>query len=160
MAPELVAELHRRCGFAATLVKADGARMRLIKAPADDEPVLPPGSATVLPVVSARAFGRPLGPEVAHRLDRLLAVIGAAPGEPLGAVHVARLLTSEAGALQHAQGAVVVPIINMVDDDATLDAARAAAREALAMTRRFDRVALTAMTAADPLVELVVAGAR
>jgi probable selenium-dependent hydroxylase accessory protein YqeC len=156
VAPEMVAELHRCCGFTVTLVKADGARMRLIKAPADDEPVLPPGATTVLPVVSAQALGRPLSPAVAHRLDRLVAITGAVPGEPLAPVHIARLLASDAGALQHAQKATVVPIINMVDDDSARDAARAAAREALAMTRRFDRVVLAAMTAADPLVEVVV----
>jgi hypothetical protein len=53
----------------------------------------------------------------------------------------------------------VVPIINMVDDAGARDAACAAAREALAMTRRFDRVVLAAMTAADPLIEVVAAKA-
>jgi probable selenium-dependent hydroxylase accessory protein YqeC len=159
VAPELVAELHRRCGFTATLVKADGARMRLIKAPAEDEPVLPPGSATVLPIVSAHALGRPLNPAIAHRLDRVAAITGAVPGEPLAPIHIARLMVSDAGALQNTRHAVVVPIINMVDDAGARDAACAAAREALAMTRRFDRVVLAAMTAADPLIEVVAAKA-
>jgi hypothetical protein len=52
-------------------------------------------------------------------------------------------------------GAVVVPIINMVDDPAVLLAARETARQALAMTRRFERVVLAAMTAAAPLIEVV-----
>jgi probable selenium-dependent hydroxylase accessory protein YqeC len=155
VAPERVASLHARHGFAATLVKADGARMRLIKAPAEDEPVLPPGTATLLPVVSARAIGRPLSEAIAHRLDRVSGVTGAAPGEALAPIHVARLLVSESGALHKAGDAAVVPIINMVDDRPARDAAREAARQALAMTRRFDRVALTAMTAAQPLVEVV-----
>lgn len=46
VAPELVVALHEHCRFTATLVKADGARMRLIKAPAEDEPALPRGTAT------------------------------------------------------------------------------------------------------------------
>ena len=45
---ELIAGLHAEAGFAVTLVKADGARMRWLKAPRDDEPVLPPDAATVL----------------------------------------------------------------------------------------------------------------
>jgi probable selenium-dependent hydroxylase accessory protein YqeC len=155
IAPELVASLHARYGFTVTLVKADGARMRLIKAPDEDEPLLPPDTATLLPVVSARAIGRPLNPGMAHRPERVSWVTGAAPGEVLAPIHLARLLVSETGALHKAGGARVVPIINMVEDQPTREAAREAAHHALAMTRRFEQVALTAMTAEHPLVEVV-----
>jgi probable selenium-dependent hydroxylase accessory protein YqeC len=157
--PEQVARLHAALGFSATLVKADGARMRLIKAPAEDEPVLPPGTATVLPVVSARAIGRPLSAATAHRLERVCRITGAVAGEALAPIHVARLLAAADGALQGTGSATVVPVINMVDDAAARLAAREAARQALALTRRFERVALTSMTAAQPLVEIVARGA-
>lgn len=155
LAPEQVASLHARHDLTATLVKADGARMRLIKAPAEDEPILPPGTATVLPVVSARAIGRPLSPAIAHRPERLSRVTGAAAGETLAPIHLARLLVSATGALHRTGEATVVPIINMVDDQPARLAAREAARQALAMTRRFERVVLTAMTAGQPVVEVV-----
>lgn len=155
LAPEWVADLHARLGFTATLVKADGARMRLIKAPAEAEPVLPPGTATLLPVVSARAIGRPLDPATAHRSDQVSRITGAAPGERLEPIHLARLLVAADGALQKAGGAIVVPIVNMVEDSDLLLAARETARQALAMTRRFERVVLAAMTAEQPLVEVV-----
>ena len=58
--------------------------MRWLKAPRDDEPVLPEGVATVLPVVSIRALGQPLEPTIAHRIERVAAVTGAALGERLG----------------------------------------------------------------------------
>jgi probable selenium-dependent hydroxylase accessory protein YqeC len=155
LAGEEVARLHAALGCTATLVKADGARMRLIKAPAEDEPVLPPGTTTVLAVVSARAIGRRLSDATAHRLERVCRITGAGAGEVLAPIHVARLLAAADGALQGTGSATVVPVINMVDDAAARLAAREAARHALAMTRRFDRVALTAMTAAQPLVEMV-----
>jgi probable selenium-dependent hydroxylase accessory protein YqeC len=155
LAPEEVARLHAELGFTVTLVKADGARMRLIKAPAADEPVLPPATATVLPVVSARAIGRPLSDAIAHRLEGVCRITGAVPGEPLTPLHVARLLAAADGALQRTGDATVVPVINMVDDAAARRAAREAAQEALALTRRFDRVVLAAMTGAQPLVEVV-----
>jgi probable selenium-dependent hydroxylase accessory protein YqeC len=155
VAPDLVASLHRAGAFSVTLVKADGARMRAIKAPGPDEPVLPPGVATLLPVVSARVFGCALDETIAHRPQRVAVITGALFGERLGPGHVARLLSSEQGALQHAGDALVVPIINMVDDATRLGLARQAAREALARTRRFDRVVLAAMTAAEPIVEVV-----
>lgn len=157
--PEQVARLHAELGFSATLVKADGARMRLIKAPAEDEPVLPPGATTVLPVVSARAIGRPLSAATAHRLERVCRITGAVAGEALAPIHVARLLAAADGALQRTGSAAVVPVINMVDDAAARGAAREAARQALAMTRRFERIALTSMTAVQPLVEIVARGA-
>jgi hypothetical protein len=68
---------------------------------------------------------------------------------------VARLLTSEQGALQGAGEATVVPIINMVDDQARLAVAREAARQALGRTGRFTRVVLAKMTATDPVIEVV-----
>jgi probable selenium-dependent hydroxylase accessory protein YqeC len=152
--PADLATLHADGGFDVTLIKADGARMRWIKAPAAGEPVLPPGTATVLALVSARVFGQPLAPAVAHRLERVAAVTGAAPGEPLAPAHVARLLTSEQGALQGVGGATVIPIINMVDDQVRLEAAREAARQALQETGRFARVVLASMTAPEPVVEV------
>jgi probable selenium-dependent hydroxylase accessory protein YqeC len=153
--PEVVARVHDEGGFEVTLIKADGARMRWIKAPAADEPVLPPGAATVLPLVSAKIFGQPLTEAVAHRLDRVAAVTGAQPGEPVTPEHVARLLTSEQGALQGAGGATVVPIINMVDDKAKHAAARGAAHLAVASCRRLARIVLARMTAPDPVIEVV-----
>jgi probable selenium-dependent hydroxylase accessory protein YqeC len=155
VSPEILASLHDAGGFAVTLIKADGARMRWIKAPAAAEPVLPPGVATVLPLVSAKVFGQPLSEAVAHRLERVAAVTGARPGEPLTPAHVARLLTSEQGALQGTASATVVPIINMVDDQARREAARAAARQALASSDRLARVVLARMTAPDPIIEVV-----
>ena len=153
--PADLAGLHAGGGFDVTLIKADGARMRWIKAPAAGEPVLPPGVATVLALVSARIFGQPLAAAVAHRPERVAAVTGAAPGEPLSPAHVARLLASEQGALHGTGDAAVVPIINMVDDPARLVAAREAARQALQRSARFTRVVLTSMTAPEPVIEVV-----
>jgi probable selenium-dependent hydroxylase accessory protein YqeC len=154
--PEVLARLHDEGGFAVTLIKADGARMRWIKAPAAGEPVLPPGVATVLPLVSAKVLGQPLTDAVAHRLQRVVAVTGAQPGEVLTPEHVARFLTSKQGALQAVGNAAVVPIINMVDDQAKREAARAAARLALASSDRLARIVLACMTATDPVIEVVV----
>lgn len=151
----LIAAIHAAGGFAATYVKADGARMRLIKAPGEDEPQIPPGTVTLLPLVSARVIGMPFSEKIAHRSERIKAVTGAAIGDIFTPEHVGRLLASPDGALRGAGNADVVPVINMVDDDTILAAAREAARAALALTRRFERVVLARMTAADPIVEVV-----
>ena len=83
-----------------------------------------PASTTVLALVSAKIFGQPLTEAVAHRPERVAAVIGARPGDLVTPEHVARLLTSERGALQGVGSATVIAIINMVDDEARRVAAR------------------------------------
>ncbi|MGQ0656967.1 MAG: selenium cofactor biosynthesis protein YqeC [Chromatiales bacterium] len=62
-----LARIVREGGFDVCLVKSDGARGRLIKAPAEHEPLLPAQTTVVIPVVSARVLGRSLSDKVAHR---------------------------------------------------------------------------------------------
>lgn len=155
VAPPLVQEIHERAGFDVTFVKADGARTRLIKAPGEEEPQLPPGTSCVIPIVSAAAIGALLSERIAHRPERLAALTGAEIGKPLTPDHVAVLLSSEAGLLKDCGPAHVVPLINMVDDAQARALARAAAYEALRLSQRFEVVVLASMRAADPVVEVV-----
>ena len=153
--PELVEDIHREAGFDVTFVKADGARMRLIKSPEAYEPQIPPGTATVIPIVSAQVIGQPLTAAIAHRPELIAAITGAELGKALRPIHLARLLASSDGALRGTGTAHVVPIINMVDDAALNAAAHDAARQALSLTTRFERVVLACMTADDPIVAVV-----
>jgi probable selenium-dependent hydroxylase accessory protein YqeC len=142
-------------GFDLCLVKADGARGRVIKAPAGHEPPLSPHSALVVPVVSARAIGMPLTGKLAHRPECVAAAAGLEINEVLTPIHIGRLLASERGALKDVGVMPVVPMINMVDDAGREALAREAAAAALSLTNRFDRVVLGAMTRANPLVAVV-----
>jgi len=158
--PATIARLHARGSFAVSLVKADGARMRGIKAPAPDEPVLPPGTTTVLAVVSAAVIGRPLDPTIAHRPERLAALLDLEAGQILTPSHVGRLLAAPAGALQGTGSARVVPVVNAVEGPARFAWAREAAWVALEASERFDRVVLTSLIAARPVVEVVARATR
>jgi len=155
-APATIRAIHDECGFEATFVKADGARMRWIKAPAQDEPIVVPGADLVIPVVSVRAIGEPLGERVAHRVERVADVTGVAPGEQITPEAVGRLLASEQGALYRAAGGRVAPVINMVDNEDKEELARAAASAAIAMTSRFDRVVLCCLRRPERPVVAVV----
>ncbi|MGI9450319.1 MAG: selenium cofactor biosynthesis protein YqeC, partial [Geminicoccaceae bacterium] len=95
MPPEVIQQIHREGRFDVTLVKADGARMRWIKAPNDDEPLLPSGVTTILPIVSARVLGQPLTARIAYRPEKLAAVIDEAMDTELTPWHLARLLVSD-----------------------------------------------------------------
>ena len=151
-----VARIHRECGFAVTFVKADGARMRMVKAPAEDEPALPACCTTVLPVVSALAIGALLNARVAHRLEHLAQVTGLRENERITPVHVGRLLASPQGSMKATGQRRVVPVINMVDDADREAQARVAATVALELCDRIDRVVLLSLArSGDPVVGVV-----
>lgn len=154
--PATIEFIHAAGGFATTYVKADGARMRWVKAPADDEPALPACCTTVLPVASALAIGEPLASRVAHRPERIGQVLGMHEGETITPAHLGWLIASPLGMMKLTEGRRVVPVINMVDDAAREQVAREAAEIALAANRRIDRVVLTCLArTGDPLVGVV-----
>lgn len=152
---DLVQPLHERAGFDLTVVKADGARMRQIKAPAPDEPNIPAGVDVVLFLVSAGAIGQPLDEAIAHRVECLEIATGARRGEPIEPRHVARLLTSAAGARQNVGGARLIPIINQVDTSERRHQALAVAEQALAEGSFLSHIVLTSMHRANPIVDVV-----
>jgi probable selenium-dependent hydroxylase accessory protein YqeC len=107
-------------------------------------------------VVSARALGQSVTDRIAHRPALVAAVCGLAPDQAFAPEHLARLLASPEGSLRGVgTTATVVPVINMVDDEALAALARRAALEALALTDRFDRVLLASMRREQPIVEVV-----
>ncbi len=139
--------------FDVLFVKADGARMRWIKAPETDEPVIPDCVSTVIPVVSARAIGAPLNEDVAHRVERVEQVTGARRGQRIQPEHLGRLLAHPHGALKNVRDARIVPVINMVDTPELERLARDAARVALELCDRFQRIVLTSLRRQDPLID-------
>lgn len=151
-----VERIHGECGFAATYVKADGARMRLVKAPADDEPALPACATTVLPILSALAIGETLAPRVAHRVERIERITGMREGEIITARHLGCVLGHPEGLMKSTEGKRVVPVINMVDDALREVQAREAAAVALETCARIDRVVLVSLArAGNPVVGVV-----
>ena len=151
-----IRSIHEAGNFDATFVKADGARMRWIKAPAENEPMLTSVVDVVIPVVSARAIGEPLSERVAHRLDQVQAVTGVMPGSRLTPEAVGRLLASEDGGLKGTGAARVAPVINMVDNKSQQQMALAAAKAAIALTSRIDRVVLSCLRrSSEPVVAMV-----
>ena len=154
--PALVATLRREALFDVLLVKADGARRRLIKAPGEGEPNYPPGTDLVLYLVSAHAFGRTPASGIAHRADELATVAGLAGETAVEPEHVARLLSSESGALKGlAKETRLVPVINRADTPLRRQLALEAARLALAQTSRFDTILVGCMGENPPVFEAV-----
>ena len=99
--PEQPYELLMKSGADAVIVEADGARHRMIKAPAEHEPVIPLQTNVALLMISAEAFNQPLSAEIAHRPEQVARVTGINVGDVLSPAVIARLITSEQGALKH-----------------------------------------------------------
>ncbi|WP_148416581.1 selenium cofactor biosynthesis protein YqeC [Haloferax sp. KTX1] len=153
--PDVVDDIGTSDAADAVLVKADGARMREFKAPGDREPQLPATADTVLPIASVHAVGEPLADDTVHRPERVAALTGLDPGDAIRPSDVATVLTSERGGLAAVpDGATVVPVLNKVDDSALEAVAREIASDILARSD-VPRVALTRLTASDPVVAVV-----
>ncbi len=118
--PELADELRVQAGADVAIVEADGARRRLLKAPAPHEPAMPPMATIVMPVASLRAVGKPLIGRHAHRPELVAEVLGIEPGTRLRGEHIAGLLLSPHGGIKSApQSAQVWPTLTeceAVDD--------------------------------------------
>lgn len=127
------------------LVKADGARRRWFKAPAEDEPQVPASADVVVPVASVRAVGEPLDEERVHRPERVAALTDIEQGDEIRPQDVATVLMHEQGGLKGVpDSATVRPLLNMVDDEALEATAREIAAEVVAHPR-VERVVLGRM---------------
>ncbi|KAA3657021.1 MAG: putative selenium-dependent hydroxylase accessory protein YqeC, partial [Chloroflexi bacterium] len=100
--PDLPAKLLTRKDVDLVLIEADGSRMRPIKAPAAHEPVIPPKTTHVIPVVGIDALDKPLA-EVAHRpelvAERLGYQVSGIRHHQLSPKDVARLIVHAEGGM-------------------------------------------------------------
>ncbi len=102
--PDIPSLLLQEGGADAVIIEADGARHRMIKAPADYEPVVPIETNVALLLISAEAIMRPLSEEIAHRPERIAAITGIQMGDTLTPEVIAKLMMSEQGALKGIPG--------------------------------------------------------
>jgi probable selenium-dependent hydroxylase accessory protein YqeC len=108
-------ELLMKSGADVVIVEADGARHKMIKAPAEHEPVVPPQTNVALLMMSAEAINQALNGEIAHRPESVASVLGINQGDVLTPALVARLMTSEQGGMKNIpEGAEVYVLITHV----------------------------------------------
>src|SRR5579863_2367951 len=81
--PRVPALLLHQGAADVVLIEADGARHRMIKAPAEYEPVILPETNLALLLMSAAAINQPLSEEIAHRPERIAALTGIQMGDTL-----------------------------------------------------------------------------
>lgn len=98
------------------IVEADGAARKPIKGYASYEPVLPPSSTVLIPVMGYDALGIPIDAEHVHRPEAFCVLTGARQGDRITMDH---FLTAMAYMIRLGQEkcphAVIVPVVNKVD---------------------------------------------
>lgn len=137
------------------LVEGDGARRRLLKAPAEHEPVVPVSTDLLIPLLGAEAIGARLTEGVAHRPERVAAVTGCPLGERLQWGHVVELLTSAEGALKgRPESARVRVLLNGPQAPAPTEVIDRISAETLERDRSIDALISADLGAADPVGEV------
>ncbi len=166
--PALPGQLLARPGVDFVLVEADGSRMRPIKAPAKHEPVIPPETTLVVPVMGIDALEGPIA-AVAHRPELVLPLTDnrlpitdnrspITDNRKLTAAEAAVLLTHPRGGMKNVPpDARVIPFINKVETDERLASARQIAYHILRrqpLASRIPQVVLGAAQSGRPVREL------
>ena len=154
ISPELVAEIKQRVGDPklTIVVEADGSRMRSLKGPASHEPVIPDCTTLVAPIVGADIFGERLTDEHVHRANIVADLLGVRMGSLITPDLVSRLLLHPQGGTKGLPSAArLVPLINKVETQSRLQAARETAR--VLLRGGADEVLLGAMDRAETVRE-------
>ncbi|MEM7122185.1 MAG: selenium cofactor biosynthesis protein YqeC [Pseudomonadota bacterium] len=156
IAPETIAAIHKTGEFDATYVKVDGARMRLAKGHKPGEPILVPGTTTVLLFASVHVVGRTLDEETVHHPEIFAGLSGATVGDVITQTHLADALGHQVATIGATTSARIVPVINMADDEAQEAVAHGVADSLWQSAPAVERLAITSMIRPDPLKALLV----
>lgn len=112
--PRLAGELKKLADI--VIVEADGSRNKPFKAPKENEPVIPPSSTVVIPVVGVDAAYKPLSEEWTHRTEKITEITGLLPGETITPDIIAETILHPMGGMKGVpENAVFVPLINKAD---------------------------------------------
>ena len=157
---ELIGKLAELNQVSYIIVEADGAAGRSLKAPGFNEPVIPPSTSLVIPMVGIGAVGCCLTEEHVFRPGIVSKLLGLPLGEIISAEAVAFLVTSPQGLIKASPAkARIVPFINKVDLNDGLAKGRDLANRILEMKHlRIEQVALGHARLPEPVVEVISRG--
>lgn len=145
------------------LVEADGARGRLLKAPADHEPVIPSRTDRVVVVAALDALGRPLDGSTVHRPEIAARLLGVEIGVPITPNIIADILSHPLGGMKgipaEAESVVLLtqwgPVVSEAEPEAD-SAAGETITDRLLGTGRIARVVQADLCKANPVTRIWV----
>jgi len=159
ISPELVARLAELKQVSYIIVEADGAAHKSLKAPNPTEPVIPPNTSLVIPVVGIDAVGCCLTEKDVFRPEIVSRLLGLPLGEVISAEAIAILITHPKGIVKGSPDqARVIPFVNKVDLDEGLFKGRDLANDILKIKHPgIKRVILGQAQLPEPVVEVISA---
>ncbi len=138
--------------FDAILVEADGAASRLLKIPADGEPVVPESCQTTIWLVAIKVLGKPLTDQWVHRSARARDLLGLPEETQVSEEMLLRLIQHEAGCLTGIPPASrKLALINQADSAEEMVAAQSLGAQLHKLN--FDRVVITSYASAEPVIQ-------
>lgn len=123
--------------FDAILVEADGAKGKLVKAPAIFEPVIPKETNIVVGIIGFGCYGKPINQEWVHRPELFAKIAGKSLGDAIDSESLVNLITSTTGIFKDApKNSKRIVLLNVRDSNAALEEqAEIVAKLALAKSR-------------------------
>jgi probable selenium-dependent hydroxylase accessory protein YqeC len=156
--PSWIPEFYSLPGISLVIVEADGAAGRPLKAPREGEPVLPPNTSLLIPVVGIDALGCPLEEEFVFRSEIASRILNLPLGSAVTNEAVSRLL--EEMVKSRPPASRVIPFLNKVESKERLQAARALAKFLLSNGGgRYERIIL-GQARGNPVVKEIILHSR
>jgi len=141
IAARWVEEIHSLPGVSVIIVEADGAAGRPFKAPREGEPVLPPDTTLLVPIMGIDVLGCPLDEEHVFRSEIAARFLNMSKGSAVTNEMVAGLLPEVIKGKP--EGARVIPFINKIDLPNGLQKGRKLAKVLLSLCQvKIERVIL------------------
>lgn len=95
------------------LIEGDGARQKLLKAPADNEPVVSSLNRIIVGVLNLGAIGQELSPAIVHRLEIVTQLLDKRPGEKIEPKDIAILACHKRGIFHNTYGERILVLTNV-----------------------------------------------
>jgi len=157
--PEFVTVLAELKQVSYVIVEADGAARKPLKAPNDNEPVIPQNTSLVIPVVGIDALGSKLARKNVFRPEIISRLTGLPIGAVVSADAVATLMTHPEGIIKGSPAhARIVPLINKMDLDKALSKSKDLASKILEKRHpQIERIVLGRVQFPEQVVRIVLA---
>ena len=127
------------------LVEADGAHCLHLKAPAENEPVIPDETTHVLDVIGIDVVGKRLGQETVHRLPHFMKITESREGDLIDAEMIMRAILHPSGGFKNAPDQCrKIVVLNQADTPDKIEQAENLAE--LVLPRGIDEVWITCLS--------------
>ncbi len=157
ISPHLVNRLWNLNGIDAIIVEADGAAGRSVKAPRENEPVIPASTTLIVAILGIDGVGKKLDDENVFQPERVSKVTGIRVGESVTDEAMATLMTHPEGIFKGAPpSSRVAALLNKVDiPDGVAKAKRIAQKILDKEHQKIERVVLGQLGSEPPVVEVI-----